>query len=143
MNIPPFSIFSAVSEILVTVVVLYALVGNLRGGPFRWKLLGLALAFELCVNVMYMIHRAGAAERDPALSGALGALFAIHGMMSLVMFVGLLLVYLTCTFESKDGRRTWLQRHPAQSWTFIALWMIAVISGEAAFIWRYLLPAAA
>lgn len=138
MSIPAFSIFSAISELFVTIVVLYAIISNLRGGPFRWKLLGAALLFELSINVVYMIKRAATVDSDLEMTAALKTLFAVHGILSMVMFVALLLVYLYCTFEQKAGHRTWLQRNPAGTWAFVAFWLLAVLSGEAAFVWKYL-----
>jgi hypothetical protein len=109
---------------------------------FRWKLLGVALLFEVCVNVMYMIHRAAAADADASVQGAMAALFAVHGILSLVMLIALLLVYVACTFYHKAGQPTWVQSHPLSSWTLIGLWILAVGSGEVAFVWRYFLMAA-
>ena len=141
MGIPAFSIFSAISELFVTALVLYVLVGNLRGRPFRWRLLGACLVFEVCVNVVYMIKRAAAADTETVMAGSLKALFAIHGILSLIMLVGLILVYMLSTFDVKAGRRTWIQQHPGWTVGFIALWLGAVGSGEYAFVWRYFLTA--
>lgn len=138
-DIPAFSIFSAVSEIFVTIAVLYAIVTNLRGRPFRWKLLGVVLLFELCVNVVYMIRQAARTETNVDISPALKALFAAHGISSLVMFVGLLYLYLLSSLQHKAGRPTWFQKHPAWSWGFVMLWLVAVGTGEFAFVWRYFL----
>jgi len=138
MNIPAFSIFSAGSEVFVTIIVLYAVIGNLRGRPLRWKLLGVCLLFELCVNIMYMVHRAAAADTATELSNTMKVVFAAHGMLSLLMFVGLMLLYLISVFDHKSGHRTWFQRHVNGTWSFIVLWLISVGSGEAIFVWRYL-----
>lgn len=137
MNIPPFSIFSAVSEIFVTAIVLYTIAGNLRGRPLQWRLLGLCLLFETCVNVVYMIFRANKIDAGPELSSLLSTLLMIHGILSLVMLVGLILLYLISTFDFKAGHPTWFQRHQPATWAFIALWLISVGSGEVAFVWRY------
>ena len=137
MNIPMFSIFSAVSEILVTIIVLYTVAGNLRGGPLRWRLLGACLLFEVCVNVVYMVHRAGQVDAGPELSAMLSTLMMIHGILSLVMLMGLILIYLISTFDFKAGHPTWFQRHRAATWAFIFLWLLSVGSGEAVFVWRY------
>ena len=40
MEVPLFSIFSAVSELFVTAIVLYAIIKNMKGGPLPWKMLG-------------------------------------------------------------------------------------------------------
>lgn len=139
MEIPAFSIFSAISELVVTGVVLYVIIGNLKGRPFNWKLLGVVLVFEVCVNVIYMIKRASAADVDSQLSGTLKALFAVHGILSLIMLVALILVYLLSTFDFKAGRSTWFQQHRVATWGLIFLWILAVGSGEYAFALRYLL----
>ncbi len=138
MNIPTFSIFSAVSEVFVTIIVLYAVIGNLRGRPLRWKLLGVCLLFELCVNIMYMVNRAAAADTTAELPTTMKAMYAAHGILSLLMFVGLMMLYLISVFDHKSGHRTWFQRHTAGTWSFIVLWLISVGSGEAIFVWRYL-----
>lgn len=137
MNIPAFSIFSAMSEILVTIVVLFTVTANLRGRPLRWRLLGAFLLFEVCVNVVYMIMRAGHFDAETELSGALATLLMMHGILSLVMLIGLILLYLISTFDFKAGHATWFQRHKAATWVFLVMWLISVGSGEAAFVWRY------
>lgn len=139
MTIPAFSIFSALSEIVVTVIVLYAIIANIHGALLRWRLLGGCLAFELCVNVVYMVNRAAEADGAASMERGLRILFAVHGILSLLMFVGLVLLYLVAVFDQKAGHPTWFQRHKAASWLFLALWMISVGSGEAIFVWRYLI----
>lgn len=140
-DIPAFSVFSAISELIVTAIVLYTIISNLRGQSFKWRLLGGCLVFELCVNVMYMINRAGKIDAGETLPAGLGALFAVHGTLSLVMFAALVLLYLMATFDHKAGQRTWFQRHVGATWALIGLWILSVGSGEAAFVWRYF-PAA-
>lgn len=137
MSVPAFSIFSALSEIVVTYIVLATVIGNLRGQPLRWKLLGGCLLFELCVNVMYMVNRASAVDASSGLAAGTKILLAVHGITSLVMFVLLCLLYLVATFDFKAGQPTWFQRHRAGTWAFVVAWLFAVGSGEALFIWRY------
>ena len=138
MNIPAFSIFSAVSEIAVTIIVLQTVINNLRGRPLQWKLLGACLVFEICVNVVYMIHRAAKLDAGPALTGMQQGMFAFHGILSLVMLMGLMLLYLTSTFAFKAGEPTWFQRHRGGTWAFVTMWLISVGTGEGLFVWRYL-----
>ncbi len=138
-DIPVFSAFSAGSEVVVTIIVLYTVIRNLRGQPLQWKLLGLCLMFELCVNVMYMINRAAAHDSGTVLSTNLKIMYAVHGGLSLLMFVGLVLLFLISTFDQKVGHPTWFQRHARGTWAFVTLWLISVGSGEAIFIQRYLL----
>lgn len=138
MEIPAFSIFSAVSELAVTAVVLYVVVRNLRGRPFEWKLLGAALVFEVCVNVVYMSIRAAETDQASGLSTAMKVLAALHGILSLAMLIGLIGVYILAVVDTKSGRETWFRRNPGLTWAFIGLWLISVGSGEAFFALRYL-----
>ena len=137
-DIPVFSIFSAASEIVVTIIVLYTVISNVMGKPLQWKLLGLCLMFELCVNVVYMVNRASVHDGG-ALPTHLKIMYATHGLLSLIMFVGLVLLYLVSTFDQKAGHPTWFQRHVGGTWAFVALWLISVGTGEAIFVERYLL----
>ena len=71
MNAPPFSIFSAVSELFVTAGVLFVIRRNWTRRPFPFALfLGVAL-FEGLVNVLYMANRASEASAGHAAAAAL------------------------------------------------------------------------
>ncbi len=137
MEAPAFSIFSAISELLVTAVVLYAVIRSLRGQPLAWRLLGAVLLFEICVNVVYMAQRAAHAEQSTDLSAGLRGLYAAHGILSLLMLIGLIAVYLLAVADHKQQRPTWFRRHPGLTWAFLALWLISVASGELIFVLRY------
>jgi hypothetical protein len=137
MEIPTFSLVSAISEVFVTIAVLYAVIANLRGQPLNWKLLGVVLAFELCINVVYMAGRASAADTDTTLSTGMKIFFAGHGILSLLMFLGLGVVFLLSVIDISSGRETWFVRHRRLAWTFIFFWMVSVLSGEAIFLLRY------
>ncbi len=138
MEIPPFSIFSAISEIFVTIIVLYVIVGALRGGPLRWKLLGGALIFEIAVNVIYMAIRAAKTDADPQLASWMKLLAAGHGILSLLMLVGLIVMFLLAVVDEKSGRPGWFRRNAGVTWGFLVLWLISVASGELFFVLRYL-----
>ena len=135
--VPAFSIFSAISEVFVTIAVLYSIISTMRGGKFPTVLLGIVLTFELCVNVVYMAGRAGAADTDHTLTTAMKLFFAGHGILSLGMFIGLAVLYVLSVIDVKSGREAWFRRHIGGSWFFIGLWMISVGSGEAIFFMRF------
>lgn len=137
-DIPLFSIFSALSEILVTVAVVYGVLRALSGARFHRALLGFTLLFELCVNVVYMAGRASEADSSSALSGAMKLFYAGHGILSLLMFIGLAAIYLMALVDDSKGRETWFRRHPSLSWVFLFFWMVSVVSGETIFYLTYL-----
>lgn len=143
MNIPPFSIFSAISEVFVTIGVLFAIFSTLRGKPFPKVLLGVVIAFEFCVNVVYMAMRAAQADKSSELSTGMKLFFAGHGTLSLLMFLTLAVLYLISLMNEAKGQENWFRRHRLGSYVLVFFWMVSVISGEAIFYLRYLAPSAA
>lgn len=139
MNIPMFSIFSAISEIFVTIGLLYAILTGVRTGAIPKWLMGGVLLFELCVNVAYMTNRAAAADQSTELSSGMKLFYAAHGTLSLVLFVVLCVIYLLSLYGESKDQKTWFYRHPVGSWTLVFFWMISMLTGEAIFVMRYLL----
>jgi hypothetical protein len=140
MNIPGFSVFSAVSELFVTAGVLYVLWANWNRRWFPGLLfLGLAL-FEALVNVLYMANRAASASTGSApISSGMKIFFAAHGMLSLLAYVAFVILGALAFQEQKAGR--WFFReHRVLTGTFLVIWMVSITSGEAIFVLRYLRP---
>ncbi len=141
MNAPPFSIFSAVSELFVTAGVLFVIRRNWTRRPFPFALfLGVAL-FEGLVNVLYMANRASEASAGHAAAAALPVGmkigFAAHGLLSLVGYVVFVILGALAHQEQRQGR--WFFReHPKLTAAFLVLWTISIVSGEAIFALRYL-----
>jgi hypothetical protein len=137
MNIPSFSIFSAVSEVFVTIGVLYGIVTTMRGKKFPKAMMGVVLIFELCINVVYMATMASRADKSSDLSTSLKLFFAGHGILSLLMFLVIAVVYLLALADESNGRENWFRRNRTASYVLIFFWMVSVLSGEAIFFMRY------
>jgi uncharacterized membrane protein YozB (DUF420 family) len=140
MHIPAFSIFSALSELVVTAGVLYIIRRNWTGRTFAlWVFLAVAL-FEALVNVMYMAHRSAqvATAAEPIPPG-LRLFFALHGMLSLLAYLVFVILGVLAYQEQRSGR-FWFRDRPAVTWTFVVVWLVSVISGEVIFTVRYLMP---
>lgn len=137
MEVPAFSIFSAISEVFVTIAVLYAVISNMNGRALNWKLLGAVLAFELCVNVVYMAGRAAKVDTDSSISTGMKIFYASHGILSLAMFLGIVVLFIFAVIDVKSGRQSWFARHRTGTWIFVFFWMVSVISGEAIFFMRF------
>ena len=140
MHIPPFSIFSAVSELFVTAGVIYVIRWNWTRKPFALAVFLTVALFEALVNVLYMANRsaqaasAGAASMPPMMK--LG--FALHGMLSLLAYLVFVILAVFAYQDQKRGR-FFFREHPAITWTFVVVWAISIGSGEALFVTRYLL----
>ncbi len=137
MDVPNFSIFSAISEVFVTIGVLYGIIATLRGKRLPKAMLGVVLIFELCINVVYMATRASHADKSAELSAAMKAFFAGHGVLSLLMFLVIAVVFLLALADESNGRENWFRRHRSASYVLIFFWMVSVLSGEAIFLLRY------
>lgn len=141
MTIPPFSIFSAVSELFVTAGVLYVIRRNWTRKPFPFALfLGTAL-FEGMVNVMYMANRSSEASAGHAVASTLPTgmkiAFAMHGLLSLLAYLVFVVLGVFAHQEQQRGKYFFPDR-PGLTWTFLVLWTISIVSGEAIFALRYL-----
>ncbi|MFN8587669.1 MAG: hypothetical protein U0704_07675 [Candidatus Eisenbacteria bacterium] len=141
MPIPPFSIFSAVSELFVTAGVLFVVRRNWTRRPFPFPVFLATALFEGLVNVMYMANRASEASAGHATAAALPAgikvAFALHGLLSLVGYLVFVVLGVFAHQEQQRGRFFFRER-PALTWSFLVLWTISIVSGEAIFALRYL-----
>ena len=138
MSAPPFSIFSAISELFVTAGVFYMVRLNWTRRPFPLPLfLGVAL-FEALVNVVYMANRASrAATGVDVISPTMKLFFAAHGTLSLLAYLAFVILAVFAWQDQRAGRFFFRER-PALTWTFLVAWTVSVVSGEALFVLRYL-----
>jgi hypothetical protein len=141
VSIPPFSIFSAVSELGVTAGVLYVIRRNWTRRRFSLAIfLGVAL-FEALVNVLYMANRAAQASSpssgDPIPTG-LKLFYAAHGMLSLLAYLWFVILGVFAYQDQRAGR-FFFRDHPALTWSFLMVWTVSIVSGEAIFLVRYVL----
>jgi hypothetical protein len=141
MSIPPFSVFSAASELLVTAGVLFVVRRNWTRRPFPFAVFLSVALFEGLVNVMYMANRASAASAGhsagPALPEGMKIAFAAHGLLSLFAYLVFVALGTLANQEQEQGRWFFRER-PALTWSFLAVWTISIVSGEAIFALRYL-----
>jgi len=88
MAIPPFSLFSAISELFVTAGVYWIVRRNWTRRPFPLGAFLAVALFEALVNVLYMANRAAAAAAgvEPVARGMKLA-FAAHGTLSLLAYL--------------------------------------------------------
>jgi hypothetical protein len=141
MSIPPFSVFSAASELLVTAGVLFVVRRNWTRRPFPFVVFLSVALFEGLVNVMYMAGRASQASAGHAAASTLPAgmkiAFAAHGLLSLLAYL-VFVVLGTLAHQAQEQGRWFFRERPALTWSFLAVWTISIVSGEAIFALRYL-----
>jgi len=138
VRIPPFSIFSAVSELFVTAGVLYVILSNWNRRTFHLGVFLAVALFEAFVNVLYMANRsAQVATGAHPLSLGMKLFFAGHGLLSLIAYLVFVILGVLAWQEQRDGRFFFRDR-PALTWTFLVAWTVSIVSGETLFVLRYL-----
>lgn len=139
MTIPPFSLFSAVSELFVTAGVFWIIRRNWTRRAFPLAVFLAVALFEALVNVLYMANRASqAATGEHVVSTGMKIFFAAHGLLSLVAYLVFVVLGVIAWQDQRAGR-FFFRDHAAVTWTFLVVWTISIVSGEAIFVARYLL----
>ena len=137
--IPAFSIFSAVSEILVTAGVLFIMRRNWTRRTFSLAAFLAVALFEACVNVLYMASRAAeAAGGAHPIAGGMRLFFALHGLLSLLAYLAFVILGVFAYQDQRAGRFFFRDR-PALTASFLVVWLVSVTSGEVLFALRYLI----
>ena len=137
MTPPAFSIFAALSELVVTAIVYYTIVSHLRGKPFRFKLLGFAILFEAVVNVSYMVTRFVGTESPVHLSAQIKLFATVHGTFSMLVFIWLIILFFLASSSAKL-EQNFFRDHRLMTYVFLFLWGVSVASGELMFLMVYL-----
>jgi hypothetical protein len=140
MQIPAFSLFSAISELFVTAGVLFVILRNWNRKHFPLGVFLAVALFEALVNVMYMANRSAQAATGAheALSTGMKIFYAGHGLLSLVAYLVFVVLGIFAHQEQKDGRFFFRDR-PVLTWSFLAFWTISIVSGEVIFLMRYVI----
>jgi hypothetical protein len=129
---PAFSTFSALTELLVTAAVLWFFHQALRHGSYRFGLMTGAIIYETGFNITYMVSRIfDHTEGETHVHDAWVTWFvAIHGTLSLVMFIGLIWIVAWSYRRVKAGQPNPLLANRVLSHTFLAAWLVSVVTGE-------------
>ena len=129
-----FSTFTAISELFVTTGVFYIIYTNLRERPFPWKLALFVAIFEFSVNMLYMISRmTRMPSATPAEPNPLAPLYALHGSLSLFVFIAFVVMTSLAYVDYRKGR-FYFRDHRLATAVFVFFWLVSVGSGEAIFL---------
>lgn len=111
----------------------------MRGEKLKYKLLFGAIAFEILVNVSYMVYRllGFAKEEVEVCPKVLRVLAGFHGILSLVMLILLIILSYIAYNQMKVGRN-FFKENKVISIVFIMLWLLSLLSGYVFFFSFYL-----
>lgn len=139
MHAPIFSSITFVAELLVSVVVYYSLYQGYKHNRFPTKLAFAALLYEILFNISYMVSRIGASEKASPFEPVLIVVLAIlHGTLSLVMFVALIVFFIVAWRQYRKGNN-FFAMHKKLTGIFAVFWTISILSGIFFYILLYVL----
>jgi hypothetical protein len=140
MEIPLLSIFTLLTEVVVTSSVLFIIYKGNTEGRFLRGLAWWTLAYDIGVNVAYMLFRAlgHVADRATAVHSPMVTTLAIfHGIFSLLMLCGLILFFI---FAGRAYARgvNFFRNYFSFTVTFVLLWGLSMLTGVMLFVFTYL-----
>lgn len=133
---PLFSTVSALTELGVTAAVFYVIAQAYYKDRFHGGLLTFALTYEVLFNVAYMVRQLITESPEADRPGWLTALYAGHGLLSLVMLLALIVFALAAFRQHKYGINMF-QEQKGMTLAFVVLWSISIASGEAIYLVEY------
>lgn len=130
----PISITGALTSLIATPLILYAVFHARKTGEFRrWFYLG-PLLFETGFLVAYMTALSFKSERTSTTPSAADAwLGAIHGISALLVFIGFWALLPLALSSYRRGRNLFADK-PGLTWTASSIRILTLLSGEAIFI---------
>ncbi len=136
---PLYSTFSAITELLVTGVVFWFFYQALRHANYRWGIMAAALAYETLFNITYMVSRLFTHEEGVTHEHASWVTWyiAAHGTLSLVMFIALVWFVIWAWRRTRKGDLDPIGAHRNWAYTFLVLWTISILSGEAIYAFYF------
>lgn len=135
-EMPWLSAVSAGTELLVTAAVFYVLYKAVVWEVLKTRLLAAALAYEVLFNISYMTFRLLTHPEPSHHPAWMVGLLALHGVLSLAMFLALVAFALVAWRRHAQGRNFFKER-AALTAVFVALWSVSLLSGEAVFVLEY------
>lgn len=118
-------------ELLIAVVIATIIYRAWAKNIFMRRLAIFAVAYETVFNIGYMILRSAHASKA-TLSPQLMAVGAVHGILSLVIFVAVIVLFWKASKSFSKGEN-YFQKHTVIAALFLLGWIISLLSG----LWLY------
>ncbi len=137
MHGPLFSTITLFTELIVTFIVFYTIFKGYRHNKFPTVPAFFALAYETFFNISYMFSRVPAhAKAAKATSPLLIILAIVHGVLSLIMFVALI-VFFILAWRSYKKEKNYFLEHKRITFTFLFFWTFSIVSGVLFYLLEY------
>ncbi|HEX7041740.1 MAG TPA: hypothetical protein VF189_00680 [Patescibacteria group bacterium] len=138
MHSPLYSTITLFAEIIVSFIVYYSLYSGYKHNKFPTKLAFGALIYELVFNITYMASRVPAQAKSARLETPfIIGLAIVHGLLSLIMFVALIVFFIFAWTRYRKGIN-YFHAHKILTFTFLFFWTFSIVSGVLFYIIEYL-----
>ncbi|MDE2001417.1 MAG: hypothetical protein KGI60_02530 [Patescibacteria group bacterium] len=137
MHAPFWSTFTLIAELFVSGAIYYTLLTGYFWNSFPTLVAGIAVGYEILFNITYMVSRTIADTASPLESRTAELFAAAHGILSLLMFIGLLVFFFFAWRAYRHGSNFFKNR-PALTVTFGFFWGLSILSGMVLYALLYL-----
>ncbi len=132
---PLYSTLTLIAELFVSAAVFYSVYSGYKRNRFPAKLAGAALLYEILFNISYMVSRLSVHvnAQEPPFGLALAI---VHGSLSLVMFISLILFFILAWANYRKGVN-YFREHKYITFVFLFFWTLSVLSGMLFYFVEY------
>lgn len=129
MHAPLYSTITLFTELIVSAIIYYTLYQGYKHNKFPTKLAAAALLYEILFNISYMASQVPKHEKAARVESLPVILLAIvHGVLSLVMFVTLVIFFILAWRGYRKGHN-YFHQHKVFTFLFLGFWTFSILSG--------------
>ncbi len=136
MQAPLFSTITLIAEIIISLIIYYTFYRSYKFNKFPKYLVAFALLYETIFNISYMVSRVGQDETK-LLPPVVIAFAAIHGILSLIMFIALIVYMILAYFRGYRKQVNYFMQHKKVTITFLVFWTFSILSGITFYFLTY------
>lgn len=135
MTAPAYSTFAVIAEPFVTVAIFYTFYQGFRHNKFPKNIAFGAVLYETLFNISYMFYKLPDhfSRFNKTWYTVLGA---THGILSLLMFIGLI-VFISLAYKNYAKGTNYFREHKYITFTFLSFWLVALFTGFALYYTSY------
>ena len=137
MHAPLYSTVTLFAEIIISTIIYYTLYQGYKYNRFPAKLAGFALAYEILFNISYMASQVPEHAKAARVESAFVITLAIlHGVLSLIMFIALL-IFFFLAWRNYKKEINYFKSHTILTTLFLIFWTFSIVSGVFFYIVEY------
>jgi hypothetical protein len=139
MHAPLISTITLLTEVIISTIIYFTLYQGYTQGKFPTKLAFFALIYETLFNITYMFSRVPGHTKVAKIEAPyVVGLAIIHGILSLIMFVALVIFFIAA-WRNYKKEVNYFKAHKILTWTFLFFWTFSIVSGILFYFVEYVI----